>query len=271
MTETDNPALAAFASLLTAELVAAQVLIQSQPRGYELRHVADKEQPADQLRLLDLAQLRAWSQVTEAGAFRPLKSAPNLARGWRFEAANLSQLGTALDVLYPGGIADWFAAHQPPPPVTNYRGFTDRQTGMYRITQALSDRSVGQVIEACCAPAFCLKHRLWTVEGHKADEGGSKSLIVCLEPCPVFLEFARTARRLEQDPKMTLTLAPAEMECLQDALAKASASDDPVEREADFSSPSNPRRRALLRVKLTAQAVNSGLERAGDSVEGHTD
>ena len=67
--------------------------------------------------------------------------------------------------LYPGAIADLYATREGAAPVTNYREFTDRQTGMYRITTFLSDADAGLTIQKCCAPEFCLKRRLWSVSG----------------------------------------------------------------------------------------------------------
>jgi hypothetical protein len=81
--------------------------------------------------------------------------------------------------------------------VTDYRAFTERQTGMYRITTKLSDSDVAGVIRACCAKESCLKRRLWTISGLETDSPETKSIIPCLEPCAMLLESARTAARLK--------------------------------------------------------------------------
>lgn len=264
MTVAGDPALSAFAALLHEDLVVAQVLIQTETRGFAVRHVADRAEPSEQLRLLTIAELRSVAQVTSTGAFRPLKSAPNLSRGWKCHASDLSLLGEALDSLYPGAIADWFAARGSAPPVTHYREFTNRQSGMYRITRMLDSRSVSQVISACCDRSFCLKQRLWTVEGHPTDEASAKSLIPCLEPCPVFLELARTAWRLEQTKDLTIQLAPRDLETIRAALVAAREHPDANEREADFTSAANPRRIALLLEKLPGSPAGQGEGEQGD-------
>ena len=120
---------------------------------------------------------------------------PNLRAGWLCRAASDAELEAALDQLYPGAIADWFAAHQPLPPVTHYRDFTARQSGMYRITTMLADAQAAQVTRVCCDARHCLKRRLWTAPGLAPDAADAKSLIPCLEPCAVMLEFARKAVR----------------------------------------------------------------------------
>ncbi len=107
--------------------------------------------------------------------------------------ANNTELEAALQHLYPGAITDWFAAQAQPAPVTHYREFTDRQTGMYRVTTMLSDEQAAVMARACCHRRFCLKRRLWTVGSLGPEASGEKSLIPCLEPCAILLEFARKA------------------------------------------------------------------------------
>src|SRR5262245_48920645 len=129
-----NPALEAFVAILGPELVFGQVCIRTADTGYELRHVADRDEAPSNLRPVAVEDLRALAQSTKEGAFRPLKSAPNLQSGWLTSIRNTAELGRALNHLYPGAIADWYAARGKPPPTTDYREFTARQTGMYRIT-----------------------------------------------------------------------------------------------------------------------------------------
>jgi hypothetical protein len=245
-----NPALAQFVAMLSGELVLAEVLITRVERRFELRHVRDRASPAEALSLIPLPELRPLAQLTAAGAFRPLKAAPNLRQGWRAVAATAEELGIALNDLYPGGLADWYAVQVGPPPVTHYRECTSRQTGMYRLTQLLSEEQAACVTAACCHPGFCLKQRLWTVASLGPDPPQEKSLIPCLEPCAVFLEFARKAMRLEQETAAPLDLTPGERSTLQCALETALRHPADLAREADFNLPSNPRRMAFLLEKL---------------------
>lgn len=153
------------------------------------------------LRLLGQNDIRPVAQFTARGAFRPLKSAPDLQSGWRVTARDANALGAALNLLYPGAVADWFAAQAPLPPVTSYREFAERQTGMFRITARLDDAAAGAVIQACCQKDLCLKRRLWTVEGLPPDPPGAKSALPCLEPCAILLESTRKKARVELDEK----------------------------------------------------------------------
>jgi hypothetical protein len=222
-----NPALTSFLAALDVETVFGQVLIRHIAQGFELRHIANRDGSAEGLESLTVSDLRAMAQFTASGAFRPLKSAPNLRHGWRVWAADPCALELALNHLYPGAVADWLAARINPPPVTPYRQFTARQTGMYRITTMLSDSVAGAAIRACCNSDFCLKQRLWSVQGLAPDTAEQKSAIPCLEPCAILLEFARKVARLEREDK-----GPA----IPPHVADTNVA------EGDFDSPNNPRR-----------------------------
>jgi hypothetical protein len=236
-----NPDWLAFLAAFDAEIVLGQVLIRRQERGFELRHAADLAADPQTLRSLNGGELRTWAQSAANGAFRPLKSAPNLRPGWRALASNGEDLGLLLNHLYPGAVADWFAAQSSPPPITSYRDFTARQTGMYRITTMLTDVVAGAAIHACCHADFCLKRRRWSVEGLAPDAPSQKSLIPCLEPCALLLEFARRVARLEQNPAPQSDVPPSEA------------------AESDFDAPNNPRRLRFV-LEKQALAVKSALD-----------
>ena len=187
-----------FAAQIGNELLLAQVLIRRAGTGYELRHAADRDAAPNTLREIKLDETRNLAQYTATGEFRPLKSAPTLPRGWLLKLNDDAELAVALNMLYPGALADWFAARTPRPPVTSYRDYTNRQSGMYRVTAMLTDAQAGGVTREVCAPGACLKRRLWTIDGLEPDDPEKKSLIPCLEPCAVLLEAARKAFRATQ-------------------------------------------------------------------------
>jgi hypothetical protein len=247
-----SPAFAAFASEISTHLVFGEVQVRRVNAGFELRHIADGEAAETSLKLLAAGDLRRLAQFTGAGAFRPLKSAPNLSGGWRAVLSGEGALERALAHLYPGAVADWFAIHHGagigrPAKITSYREFTGRQTGMYRITTKLDDTLAEAVVRSCCARDFCLKQRLWTVNGSSPgpDAVEERSLIPCLEPCAILLEFARKIVRLEQDEARACS-APSQSE------AAALPNDCPAANpgasivESDFDDPNNPRRQRFV-------------------------
>lgn len=244
----------------------AQVVVRPVADGFELRHVADEAVSAEALRPVAIPDLRALAQHTADGVFRPLKAAPNLAQGWRATAGNFLELERALEQLYPGALADWFAVDSNPaaPPVTSYREYTARQSGMYRITTQLNDAAAARMVAACCDAASCLKRRLWTVPGLAPEDVAGKSIIPCLEPCAVLLEFARKAARWEQADRSTLALAAEEIQTVQEALQLSLAQPPAGAREADFSQPLNPRRVRWILSRLDHLSPRGGPEKEGD-------
>jgi hypothetical protein len=114
------------------------------------------------------------------------------------------------------------------------------------------DAEAGGVIRACCHVRFCLKQRLWAVAGLTTDSAESKSIIPCLEPCALLLEFARIAARHKQTGELELRLNAEEAQTLS-ASVKASLEKPEGEiREADFDSPENPRRIQIVAEKIEA-------------------
>lgn len=258
-----NPALDAFASSFEREIVLAEVLIVRRGSGFELRHRSDRDVSVGSLQTVPAAELRALAQLTAAGEFRPNKTAPNLRQGWITHVTSPDELESALRQLYPGALADWFAAQQPAPPVTHFREFVGRQTGLYQAVRSLSDESAVEVIHAGCDARFCLRRRLWTVPNLDPDAVGTKSLVPCLEPCALLLDLARHAQRLAEARVVNLPLAKAELETLLHALDTAVGHPAGSVREGESAAPDNPRRIALLRERLGTLKRNTGVERAG--------
>lgn len=253
MTVHASPALETFLLQVGSGLVLGQVLLRPSPAGFELRHETDRDRAPGALRSVPLAELRTIAQSTDEKSFRPLKSAPNLRAGWIHLAAEPAALEAALNILYPGAVADWFAVRTNTAAPTDYREFTGRQTGMYRLTALLADAQAAAMIRACCDRRFCLKQRLWTVAGLPPDRAGEKSLIPCLEPCALLMEFARKAARFEQDDRAELPgLSADERETIESALQQALQAPPGGGREADFGAALNPRRVQLLLEKFRA-------------------
>ena len=109
MTAFENPALKTFVAEIKTDMVLAQVLVRRLEKQFELRHVQDRECDSGNLRRVGENEIRALAQFTATGAFRPLKSAPNLQTGWRLMAADEATLEFALGQIYPGAMSDWFA------------------------------------------------------------------------------------------------------------------------------------------------------------------
>ena len=143
MSATANPTLQAFIASLSSEKVWAQVLIQPANHTFTLRHVADRDLPLDQLKSLSVNDIRKLTMYTASGQFRPLRSSPDLQRGWVFTCNTPEELWRALQELYPGSIPDWFArpdvqssGHQ----LSRLHQSPDRHVSHYPIPQRLPGR-----------------------------------------------------------------------------------------------------------------------------------
>lgn len=236
----------------------AQVWIRPAEGGFDLCHVNDRDQGMSELKSSGIEDARGLGQTTARGAFRPLKSAPTLQRGWHLHVEDAESLEHALNQLYPGSIGDWHAAQAARAPVTHYREFAGRQTGMYRITAMMEDTRAARVAGACCDKGFCLKRRLWTAGELAPDGAEEKSLIPCLEPCAILMEFARKTMRIDQSPRLKLELSAEEAATLAAALEQSLERPAAGRREADFDAPANPRRVRLLLERMRRLAGGDG-------------
>ncbi len=223
--------------------------------GYELRHVDDRD--AEGLEAYnDPRTARELARLTELGEHRPLKSSPNLRRGWVLRVADAVGLNVAMNYLYPAGVAHWHLYREGKLEITNYRENATRQSGIYKRVQRLSDEGVQDAAKACCEDAVCLKKTLWDVDEETPlamDRGEGE--IPCPEPCSVFVSFARRVRLFEREKKREPSEAnffTSEKEDLAALLEAAAGGTAGImyAREAEFEEPLNERRLRYRRITL---------------------
>jgi sirohydrochlorin cobaltochelatase len=102
------------------------------------------------------------AKYDDAGKYRPLKTAPNLRRGWRLELATAEDLRRALDYFYPGRLAVFAASKSGQLKTTPLRDALDRQSGMYRLAAKISDPQIDDLVANFCrSDAGCLRTILW--------------------------------------------------------------------------------------------------------------
>ena len=178
--------------------------------GYLLYHWADRNSlpKAEVYRSTDDA--RQIAKFDSAGAYRPLKGAPNLPRGWLIELTSIDALHRALDYFYPGAIGSWLAHQAGKATPVCLRKTLNRQSGMYRVTRQLTEEQAQDLVkEACRSDGRCLRTILWGIEENQrpdflpssksdptVDQTGQKRAalpILCLEACNLLVAAARTA------------------------------------------------------------------------------
>ncbi|MEO8352476.1 MAG: DR2241 family protein [Chthoniobacteraceae bacterium] len=163
-----------------------QLFIQRHGHVFSLRHVDDAGR--DNLRVCSRPEdARALANYNEAGEFRPLKTTRDLARGWRLELDDIDALRVALDYLYPAMVGIWASWEREELESVSWRGTLNRQTGMYRVTQRITDEQSRAMIDSFCAR--CLKCRLW--DGQHPSPGKDEMPLLCHEACNLLVAEAR--------------------------------------------------------------------------------
>jgi len=242
-------------------MIFLQARLREMEGAFEIRHRDDAEVAAGCLAPhTDPHSARLIAQTTEAGLHRPLKTAPNLRRGWRLVELDTAGLWTALDYLYPGCALDRFRAAEGRLPTTSWRETAERQTGIYAAVRLLESEDLPRTVEACCAAPVCGRRVAWgeTEDAEPLAKPGDglkgSATIPCPEPCSLFISFARKVVVLERAPRRAIpgigVLADAETEQLRAAVAMAAADTLDTVGEGDFTEPANRRRLRYLAARL---------------------
>lgn len=129
-------------------------------RDHTLRHHADVGRT--DLRLhRGASAARLIARFDGEGNYRPLKTAPNLPRGWLLETGSPGEMAQALEFFYPAALGLWLSELKGSLLPTPLRETLDRQTGMYRITQLLRDDQALELVADRCGG--CLRTVLWSL------------------------------------------------------------------------------------------------------------
>lgn len=184
-----------------------QIRIVPKPEAIELRHVEDAEIVEGLLASHETPDAARFIALYDpAGKYRPLKSAPNLARGWRIVLPDAAALRLALDAFYPAAIGMWVRFTENKLRPVSWRETVSRQTGMYRVVGKITDeQSVELVCKACDRSTGCLRRILWPVSEETThplqnnDRAGLLALpetsrevpILCIEACNLLVAAGR--------------------------------------------------------------------------------
>jgi len=153
---------------LAAPFYFGQILVtKREGAGFVLSHRDDASLNKLQ-RYRDAENAIEIAKYDDAGNYRPLKTAPNLRRGWRLELATIEELRRALDYFYPGRLAVFAAWKSDYLKTTALRETLDRQSGMYRVAAKISDPQINDLVaDFCRSDSGCLRTILW-----KRDRNG---------------------------------------------------------------------------------------------------
>ncbi len=189
--------------------------------GHELRHRDDAHRPLDELAVhTDPEDAAALALYDDAGAYRPLKAAPNLRHGWRLVVPDDETLRLAQDLFYPARVGAWRAFQAGRLTTTPLRETLGRQTGMYRVTARLTDEQADALVGRLCrSDGGCLRTILWrrdaagaaaserlplekfdSTHDQATGEQGGEGLIplLCQEACNLLVAEARAVVKGER-------------------------------------------------------------------------
>lgn len=185
---------------------------------FEVLHRADADR-AHGLQVFNMPQAaREIARLDEAGNFRPLKSAPNLRRGWKLVLRDIRALREALDFFYPAMLGTLLAHERGGLEIVPLRETLDRQSGMYAVTRKITSAQADDLIGRFCrSDGGCLKTILWAIEpgvpvtslpGSKFDpavnqRGTAEPAVplLCAEACNLLVAAARAVVRKPETPK----------------------------------------------------------------------
>ena len=141
-----------------------QILVRATADGsHELRHRDDAARSVEELEPhADPEDAATLALYDDAGAYRPLKTAPNLRHGWRLVVPDKEGLRLALELIYPARAGAWRAFQAGRLDVTPLRETLGRQTGMYRVTGKITDEQADALVGRFCrSDGGCLRTILW--------------------------------------------------------------------------------------------------------------
>ena len=149
-------------SLLIAPFHFGEISIQKTSTGGFLLSHRDDESLNQRKSFRESEDAIEIAKYDDLGNYRPLKTAPNLRRGWRLELATFEELGRALDHFYPGRLAVFAAWKGGQLKTTPLRQTLDRQSGMYRVAAKISDPQIDDLVANFCrSDGGCLRTILW--------------------------------------------------------------------------------------------------------------
>jgi sirohydrochlorin cobaltochelatase len=157
----------------------------------DLVHWSDRDSDLSTLMpIVSCESLRELVLRDAQGHFRPLRAAPNLKRGWRYQCETVRDLDLALSYLYPAELANWanwIIGQLATPP---WSETAERQTGRFRIVRELGDDGVRELAAQVCDHG-CLKRRLWSPCAQEIAPAPNEIPLLCPEACNYFVSKAR--------------------------------------------------------------------------------
>lgn len=163
--------------------------------GYTLTHVEEAGR-VDLKVFTDPHEAVLLARHDDEGRYRPLKTAPNLPHGWRFELSSIEAVLLTLDFFYPAAVGTALAEQAGGLRPVPLRETLGRQTGMYAVTKKITDGQAAGLIRDFCHTG-CLRRILWPIADGVPSPAGAAVFpgmpLWCAEACNLLVAEARKA------------------------------------------------------------------------------
>ncbi len=168
-----------------------------------IRHEEDADRD-DLVRHSDPHEAIVIARYDDAGKYRPLKTAPNLAHGWLLDLGGLSEVTLALNFLYPAALGTAAVQESGRLAAVDLRQTLARQTGMYAVVKKITDAQADEVIgRVCRGRPGCLRGIVWNISPERQlacgltpvknrDFAQSEIPLWCAEACNLLVAEGRT-------------------------------------------------------------------------------
>lgn len=176
-----------------------QVRIRMRPDfTYELRHEADTHLSTVVLeRFSTPSDGVGIARSTGSGRYRPLRTAPDLRKGWVLEELTGQEAWEAISLIYPAAALHWYLGRSGAVRPVPFEAVAKRQTGIYARVGKIRGAALGAVIRSCCSD--CLRQPAWQPaagtlgRGADTSAGDDAAAVPCSEACSLFISKAREA------------------------------------------------------------------------------
>ncbi len=238
------------------ELLVSTRIDDAGQRRYAVRHRADRAVTPDDLEpYRDPQAARELSRFDDRGQYRPLRSKPTMARGWRFHSLDRTEVVDVIEHCYPASIANWHHECEGDLDVEHWVDTAGRQTGRYADVADLPPEAVAWAAEACCTDQECLKRRQWEYDAERPLEvQRGDGAFPCREPCSFLIAAAREWAEREDEATEAIIgeLTPTERRQLRAIVTRAADGDLGEIPDGDFADPANRHRIRYLAAKRFA-------------------
>lgn len=173
-----------------------EILLHRCPESgrFMAQHVADRNSTNKLTRLTTVEEVLKWSETTNSGENRPLKTAPDLKSGWVISETSIEMFVKKIDALYPNVLqdtVDYYTATNTP---LDFRSLIASMENCTGFANQVTDAQINKVMRDQCFRG-CLRRIAWGIDNKcpvsKLPPPQSAIPAVCNRACEFALEATK--------------------------------------------------------------------------------